>query len=56
MPQRFKWDLFTGIMESLPEEPKSTPQIPPELAADYADAESKTKAFLDAVTQKRKDT
>ena len=54
MPQRFKWDPFTGIMEALPEEPKPTPQIPAQMAADYADAESKTKAFLDAVHAKEK--
>ena len=59
MPRRVLWDPFTGVMEPA-EEPKPQSQVPPQfqvppqMAADYADAEQKTKAFLDGVHAKER--
>ena len=53
MPQRFKWDPFTGIMESV-SEAMPPPPTPPQFTADYAEAEAKTKAFLDGVHEKER--
>jgi hypothetical protein len=43
MPQNAKWHLWTGIIEPA-EQPKPQAQPPLQMAADYADAEEKTKA------------
>jgi hypothetical protein len=53
MPPRIEWDPWTGIIAPA-EQPKPQPQLPPQMAAGYADAEEKTKAFLDGVHTKER--
>ena len=48
MPLKFKWDPWTGIIEPAGQ-PTPQTQLPLQMAVDYADAEEKTKAFLDGV-------
>lgn len=54
---RFKWNSFTGIVESEEEpeqEAKDESKALSQMAADFADAEQKTKAFLDGVHVKER--
>lgn len=53
MPPKFKWDPWTGIIE-LAGQPEPETQLPPQMAADYADAEERTGAFLDGVHTKER--
>src|SRR5436305_1312767 len=53
MPPGLKWDPWTGLIE-LAGQPSPQIQSPPQMVADFADAEEKTKALLDEVHAKER--
>jgi hypothetical protein len=53
MPSEVNWHPWTGIIESA-EQPKPQAQLPLQMAADCADAEERTKAFLGEVYTKER--